>query len=160
MIVIVWRCDVCCRVASVETDLCLSLSMGADVVHCAINSIRYERTMPFFRSTAPHGTAHIHSTHIYLTFNFFFLFFSFLAFSFFTCAPFCHHRMDPKWKKKLQAESALMFDSVYVFVAGLTAMGRNYAMRPANLSCELEQPWQDGIQLYNHINAVSKLFCI
>lgn len=62
--------------------------------------------------------------------------------------------------EKLQAESALMFDSVYVFVAGLTAIGRNYAMRPANLSCELEQPWQDGIQLYKHINAVSKLFRI
>lgn len=62
--------------------------------------------------------------------------------------------------EKLQAESALMFDSVYVFVAGLTAIGRSYAMRPANLSCEMEQPWQDGIQLYNHINAVSKLFRI
>lgn len=61
-------------------------------------------------------------------------------------------------KMNSQAESALIFDSVYVFVAGLTAMGRNHAMRPTNLSCELEQSWQDGIQLYNHINAVSKLF--
>lgn len=54
-----------------------------------------------------------------------------------------------------QVESALMFDSVYVFVAGLTAFGRSHTLRPANLSCDLEQPWQDGLQLYNHISSVN-----
>lgn len=48
-----------------------------------------------------------------------------------------------------------MFDSVYVFAAGLTSFGRSHTLRPANLSCDLEQPWQDGLQLYNHISSVS-----
>lgn len=50
-----------------------------------------------------------------------------------------------------------MFDSVYVFAAGLTSFGRSHTLRPANLSCDLEQPWQDGLQLYNHISSVSML---
>lgn len=54
-----------------------------------------------------------------------------------------------------QVESALMFDSVYVFVAGLTAFGQKHTLRPANLSCDLEKPWQDGLQLHNHISSVS-----
>lgn len=48
-----------------------------------------------------------------------------------------------------------MFDSVYVFVAGLTALDRGYTLRPTNLSCDLEQPWRDGLSLYNYINSVS-----
>lgn len=51
-----------------------------------------------------------------------------------------------------------MFDSVYVFVAGLTALGQKNTLRPANLSCDLEKPWQDGLQLHSHISSVSIFF--
>jgi hypothetical protein len=48
-----------------------------------------------------------------------------------------------------------MFDSVHVFARGLAALDQGHVLRPANLSCELEQPWDDGLSLYNYINAVS-----
>lgn len=48
-----------------------------------------------------------------------------------------------------------MFDSVYVFAAGLTALDRSHSLKPTNLSCELEHPWHDGMSLYNYINSVS-----
>lgn len=47
-----------------------------------------------------------------------------------------------------------MFDSVYIFAAGLTALDRSHTLKPVNLSCELEQPWDDGLSLYNYINTV------
>ncbi|XP_021925438.1 glutamate receptor ionotropic, kainate 2 isoform X1 [Zootermopsis nevadensis] len=53
----------------------------------------------------------------------------------------------------IQAEPALMYDSVYVFAQGLAALDRGHVLRPANLSCELEQPWDDGLSLYNYINS-------
>lgn len=31
----------------------------------------------------------------------------------------------------------------------------SYVLRPRNLSCELEHPWDDGLSLYNFINSVS-----
>lgn len=54
-------------------------------------------------------------------------------------------------KMYFQAEPALTFDSVYVFAKGLAAMG---SIKPANLSCEMEKPWDDGLSLYNYIDAV------
>lgn len=54
-----------------------------------------------------------------------------------------------------QAEPALVFDAVYVFAAGLMASESSYVLRPRNLSCELEHPWDDGLSLYNFINSVS-----
>ncbi|KAG8225897.1 hypothetical protein J437_LFUL006129 [Ladona fulva] len=57
--------------------------------------------------------------------------------------------------KPIKAEPALMFDSVHAFARGLAALDRSHVLRPANLSCELEQPWDDGLSLYNYINAVS-----
>lgn len=54
-----------------------------------------------------------------------------------------------------QAEPALMYDSVQVFAHGLAALDRSHVLRPANLSCEKEEPWDDGLSLYNYINAVS-----
>jgi hypothetical protein len=48
-----------------------------------------------------------------------------------------------------------MYDSVYVFAQGLAALDRGHILKPANLSCELEQPWNDGLSLYNYINSVS-----
>lgn len=54
-----------------------------------------------------------------------------------------------------QAEPALMYDSVHVFAKGLSALDRSHVLKPANLSCDLEQPWDDGLSLYNYINSVS-----
>jgi len=48
-----------------------------------------------------------------------------------------------------------MYDSVYLFAQGLATLDRGHVLKPANLSCELEQPWNDGLSLYNYINSVS-----
>ncbi|XP_075215419.1 glutamate receptor ionotropic, kainate 2 [Lycorma delicatula] len=53
----------------------------------------------------------------------------------------------------IQAEPALIYDAVQVFAAGLAALDRGHVLRPANLSCELESPWNDGLSLYNYINS-------
>ncbi|XP_024938377.1 glutamate receptor ionotropic, kainate 2 isoform X3 [Cephus cinctus] len=54
----------------------------------------------------------------------------------------------------IQAESALMYDSVQVFAVGLRTLEQSHALRPANLSCELEHPWDGGLSLINYINSV------
>ncbi|XP_046991920.1 glutamate receptor ionotropic, kainate 2 [Schistocerca americana] len=53
----------------------------------------------------------------------------------------------------LQAEPALLHDAVHVFARGLAALDRSHQLRPANLSCELERPWDDGLSLYNYISS-------
>ncbi|XP_046435820.1 glutamate receptor ionotropic, kainate 1 isoform X1 [Neodiprion fabricii] len=53
----------------------------------------------------------------------------------------------------IQAEPALMYDSVQVFAHGLASLDRSHVLRPANLSCDKEEPWDDGLSLYNYINA-------
>ncbi|XP_053978654.1 glutamate receptor ionotropic, kainate 2 isoform X4 [Hylaeus volcanicus] len=53
----------------------------------------------------------------------------------------------------IQAEPALVYDSVQVFAHGLAALDRSHDLRPVNLSCEKEEPWDDGLSLYNYINA-------
>lgn len=35
----------------------------------------------------------------------------------------------------------------------MAALDRSHDLRPANLSCEKEEPWDDGLSLYNYINA-------
>lgn len=57
-----------------------------------------------------------------------------------------------------QAEPALMYDSVQVFAVGLRTLEQSHALRPANLSCELEKPWDGGLSLINYINSVSSFF--
>lgn len=47
-----------------------------------------------------------------------------------------------------------MYDSVAVFAAGLQALDRSHKLKPINLSCEQETPWEDGTSLYNYLNAV------
>lgn len=54
-----------------------------------------------------------------------------------------------------QAEPALMFDSVYIFAKGLASMDSGHSIKPTNLSCEAEEAWNDGLSLYNYIDAVS-----
>ncbi|CAH1132879.1 unnamed protein product [Ceutorhynchus assimilis] len=57
----------------------------------------------------------------------------------------------------IQAEPALMYDSVYVFAKGLAAMDSGHSIKPTNLSCETEKPWDDGLSLYNYLDSVSNL---
>lgn len=54
-----------------------------------------------------------------------------------------------------QAEPALMYDSVQVFAVGLRTLEQSHALRPANISCEMEHPWDGGLSLINYINSVS-----
>lgn len=58
--------------------------------------------------------------------------------------------------KVIEAEPALVYDSVQVFVHGLAELDSSHILRPANLSCEREEPWDDGLSLYNYINSVSQ----
>ncbi|XP_076271919.1 glutamate receptor ionotropic, kainate 2 [Rhynchophorus ferrugineus] len=57
----------------------------------------------------------------------------------------------------IQTEPALMYDSVYVFAKGLAAMDSGHTIKPTNLSCDIEKPWDDGLSLYNYLDAVSGL---
>lgn len=55
----------------------------------------------------------------------------------------------------LQTEPALMYDSVALFAAGLQSLDRSHKLKPVNLSCEQETPWEDGTSLYNYLNSVN-----
>ncbi|KZC14138.1 Glutamate receptor, ionotropic kainate 2 [Dufourea novaeangliae] len=72
----------------------------------------------------------------------------------------CTHRerkfQAHQWPNSFSQEGkqpALVYDSVQVFAHGLAALDRSHDLRPANLSCEKEEPWDDGLSLYNYINA-------
>lgn len=56
---------------------------------------------------------------------------------------------------KHQTEPALMYDSVALFAAGLQSLDRSHKLKPVNLSCEQETPWEDGTSLYNYLNSVN-----
>lgn len=47
-----------------------------------------------------------------------------------------------------------MYDSVYVFAKGLAAMDSGHSIKPTNLSCDVEKPWEDGLSLYNYLDSV------
>ena len=49
-----------------------------------------------------------------------------------------------------------MFDSVMALAHGLAALDRGTALKIANLSCDAEQPWNDGSSLFNYINSVEE----
>lgn len=53
-----------------------------------------------------------------------------------------------------------MYDSVALFAAGLQSLDRSHKLKPVNLSCEQETPWEDGTSLYNYLNSVSEFFCV
>ncbi|KAI8115905.1 kainate 2, Glutamate receptor ionotropic [Lucilia cuprina] len=55
----------------------------------------------------------------------------------------------------IETQPALMFDSVYAFATGLMALNGVHALQLRNLSCALEEPWNDGLSLYNYINTAS-----
>ncbi|KAJ8668853.1 hypothetical protein QAD02_000112, partial [Eretmocerus hayati] len=52
------------------------------------------------------------------------------------------------------AEPALIYDSVQVFAVGLRTLEQSHALRPMNISCEQEHPWDGGLSLINYINSV------
>ncbi|XP_023314977.1 glutamate receptor ionotropic, kainate 2-like isoform X5 [Trichogramma pretiosum] len=54
----------------------------------------------------------------------------------------------------IQAEPALMYDSVQAFAVGLRTLEHSHSLRPMNISCELEHPWDGGLSLINYINSV------
>ncbi|XP_022915886.1 glutamate receptor ionotropic, kainate 2-like isoform X11 [Onthophagus taurus] len=54
----------------------------------------------------------------------------------------------------IQAEAALMYDSVFVFAIGLQTLEQSHTLKLSNVSCDREQPWDGGLSLINYINAV------
>ena len=54
----------------------------------------------------------------------------------------------------LQAEAALIYDSVFVFAIGLQTLEQSHTLRLSNVSCDKEQPWDGGLSLINYINSV------
>ncbi|XP_046667627.1 glutamate receptor ionotropic, kainate 2-like isoform X6 [Homalodisca vitripennis] len=54
----------------------------------------------------------------------------------------------------IQAEPALMYDSVHVFALGLQTLEQSHSLALANVSCDSEQPWDGGLSLINYINSV------
>nr|XP_024214688.1 glutamate receptor ionotropic, kainate 2-like isoform X1 [Halyomorpha halys] len=56
--------------------------------------------------------------------------------------------------KSIEAEPALMYDSVVVFAIGLQTLEQSHPLSLANVSCASELPWDGGLSLINYINAV------
>lgn len=56
----------------------------------------------------------------------------------------------------MQSDSALIFDSVNVYAHGLSALDRGHKLKLANLSCDSEIPWNDGLSLFNYLDSVSQ----
>nr|APC94260.1 ionotropic receptor 3 [Pyrrhalta maculicollis] len=54
----------------------------------------------------------------------------------------------------IQAEPALIYDSVFVFAVGLQTLEQSHTLKLSNLSCDKEQPWDGGLSLINYINSV------
>ncbi|CAG7826150.1 unnamed protein product, partial [Allacma fusca] len=66
-------------------------------------------------------------------------------------------RFYPKSNPKmvLQSDAALIYDGVLSFSHGLRSFDASHQIRPANVSCDREQSWSDGLSLLNYINSVS-----
>ncbi|XP_032308070.1 glutamate receptor ionotropic, kainate 2 isoform X3 [Drosophila ananassae] len=54
----------------------------------------------------------------------------------------------------IESESALMFDSMYIFAIGLQTLDQSHTIFISNLTCEDEIPWNGGLSLINYINSV------
>lgn len=48
-----------------------------------------------------------------------------------------------------------MYDAVSVFANGLAALDKSHKLKLANVSCEQEDAWNDGLSLFNYIDSVS-----
>ncbi|XP_067125926.1 glutamate receptor ionotropic, kainate 2 isoform X5 [Centruroides vittatus] len=53
----------------------------------------------------------------------------------------------------IKVEPALMYDSVYALAHGIHSLHLGATLRPTNVSCEDEVPWNDGSSLFNYINS-------
>lgn len=60
--------------------------------------------------------------------------------------------------KIIEAEPALMYDSVHVFAIGLQTLEQSHTLRVSNISCNDEKPWDGGLSLINYINSVRIFF--
>lgn len=47
-----------------------------------------------------------------------------------------------------------MYDSVNIFAIGLQSLEQSHTLRPSNVSCNHEKPWDGGLSLINYINSV------
>lgn len=47
-----------------------------------------------------------------------------------------------------------MFDGVNVFANALQDLDKSHKLKLANLSCEKEHPWNDGLTLLNYLDSV------
>ncbi|XP_070138560.1 glutamate receptor ionotropic, kainate 2 isoform X2 [Drosophila bipectinata] len=54
----------------------------------------------------------------------------------------------------IESESALMFDSIYIFAIGLQTLDQSHTIYISNLTCDAEIPWNGGLSLINYINSV------
>ncbi|XP_067614406.1 glutamate receptor ionotropic, kainate 1-like [Eurosta solidaginis] len=58
-------------------------------------------------------------------------------------------------KPYIQTQSALMFDSVYTFAAGLLELEKSLLLTSHNISCSKETKWSGGLSLYKYISEAS-----
>ncbi|XP_066250743.1 glutamate receptor ionotropic, kainate 2-like isoform X8 [Euwallacea similis] len=65
-----------------------------------------------------------------------------------------NQELSPVNSSFIQAEAALMYDSVYAFAIGLQTLEQSHSLKMSNVSCDREQPWDGGLSLINYINSV------
>ncbi|VDI72337.1 glutamate receptor, ionotropic, invertebrate [Mytilus galloprovincialis] len=51
-------------------------------------------------------------------------------------------------------ESALLFDAVLLFAKSLEEQAKYHIIRPVNVSCEGDDVWRSGLDLFNYLNTV------
>ena len=54
----------------------------------------------------------------------------------------------------LQYESALLFDAVLLYAKALEELDKRHTLRPVNVSCDWDDPWKSGLNLYDYLNTV------
>ncbi|XP_066250744.1 glutamate receptor ionotropic, kainate 2-like isoform X9 [Euwallacea similis] len=68
-----------------------------------------------------------------------------------------NQELSPVNSSFIQAEAALMYDSVYAFAIGLQTLEQSHSLKMSNVSCDREQPWDGGLSLINYINSKADL---
>lgn len=57
-------------------------------------------------------------------------------------------------RRTIAVESALVFDSVFIFAVGLQTLEQSHTLRLKNMTCGEAKPWDGGLSLINYINSV------
>lgn len=57
----------------------------------------------------------------------------------------------------VQYESALVFDAVLLFAKALRELSRDKVFIPANVSCDGEEVWRSGKDLYDYLQKVRNI---